>query len=298
LPLTLLQHHLIEGKSRIMQSRFITVQNIKIHLNETGSGQPVLFIHGNPDSGEMWSSIIERLPQGFHYLAPDLPGFGQSEAASHFDWSIKNRGQWVADLLDAAGITEPVALVGHDHGGPFVASFAVQYPDRVRQIVLQNTLFQADYDWHLFGKLWRLPLVGEYMAFWQRYRITLPLLIWYVRRGAPGLNNAYIAQLPQLQKTWTARMMQAMLAVYRASDPQDFAGWEEKLGVLLGRKPSLVLWGEHDAYLPIRFAEQWEKNGAKLIRFPDGGHWLAVEKPAEYAQHLAEFFQQVPLAVE
>ncbi len=112
-----------------MHQRFITVQNIKIRLNETGSGQPVLFIHGNPDSADMWTEVIEHLPQGYHYLAPDLPGFGQSGAATNFDWSIQNRGQWVADVLDAAGITEPVVLVVHDHGGPFGGSFAVQYPD-------------------------------------------------------------------------------------------------------------------------------------------------------------------------
>src|SRR5687767_8237603 len=122
-----------------MHSQSIIVQNIKIRLNEAGSGQPILFLHGNPDSADMWNSVIEHLPQGFHSLAPDLPGFGQSEAANNFDWSIKNRGQWVADVLDAAGITEPVVLVAHDHGGPFAASFAVQYPERVKQLVLQNT---------------------------------------------------------------------------------------------------------------------------------------------------------------
>lgn len=272
-----------------MQSRFITVQQIRIRVNEQGSGQPVLFVHGNPDSADMWTGVIERLPQGFRCLAPDLPGFGQSEAADQFDWSLENRGKWVADVLDALGVTEPVLLVGHDHGGPFVASFAVQYPDRVKKLVLQNTLFQTDYDWHLFGKLWRTPLLGEYLAFWQPFRITLPIALWYMKKGSPLLTTDYIASL---QKTWTRRMGWAMLALYRASDPQKFAGWQERLSALIGQKPTLVLWGDHDFYLPVRFAEQWAKDGAKLIRFPDAGHWLAIEKTADYAQHLTAFFQE------
>src|SRR5262249_515556 len=154
-------------------------QNIKIRVNETGDRQPVLFLHGNPDSADLWNGVIERLPHNFHYLAPDLPGFGQSGSADQFDWSVGNRGKWVSDVLDALGIGEPVIIVGHDHGGLFVASFAVQFPQRVKQIILQNTLCHADYDWHLFGKLWRTPLVGEYMAFLQPYRIALPIALWY-----------------------------------------------------------------------------------------------------------------------
>lgn len=275
-----------------MDSQMITIQNIAIRVKESGSeqGQPIFFMHGNPDSADMWEGVIGRLPQEFRFIAPDLPGFGQSGAAKGFDWSIGNRGKWVADVLDSLHVTEPVILVGHDHGGPFVASFAVQYPERVKKLVLQNTLFHADYNWHLFGKLWRMPLLGEYLAFSQRYRITLPVALWYMKKGSPGLTSDYIAQL---QKTWTGRMGSAMLALYRASDPRTFVGWEEKLNALLTQKPSLVLWGEKDFYLPIRFAERWQKLGAKLIRFPEAGHWLAVELPTEYARALTEFMQEV-----
>jgi len=272
-----------------MDNLFVTAQNIKTRVKSTGSGQPVLFIHGNPDSADMWDEVIAHLLDGFRYLAVDLPGFGQSGAADQFDWSVANRGKWVADVLDALNITEPAIIVAHDHGGPFGASFAVQYPERVKKLVLQNTLFQSNYSWHIFGKLWRIPLVGEYLAFWQQYRITLPIAFWYMKRGSPKLTNAYITDL---QKTWTWRMGRAMLAVYRASDPQVLAGWEEKLKALIDTKPTLVLWGDLDTYLPVRFAEEWKAAGAKLVRFPDNGHWLAVEAPTEYAQHLSPFLQE------
>lgn len=271
-----------------MQSEFITIQNIRIRINQQGSGQPVVFVHGHPDSADMWAQVIENLPSGFRCIAPDLPGYGQSEAADSFDWSFPNRGKWVADILDALNISEPVALVGHDHGGPFVISFALQYPERVKQQVLQNTLFHSDYEWHIFAKLWRTPLIGEYLAFWQRFRITLPIAQFYMKRGSPLLTNEYIANL---QKTWTPRMGRAMLALYRASTPHLIKELEAQFSALIGEKPTLVLWGDRDTYLPVRFAEGWAKDGAKLVRYPDAGHWLAVEKPAEYAQQLAAFLQ-------
>ena len=270
-----------------MKSHFITVQNIGVRVKESGSGQPVLFMHGHPDSADMWDGVIERLPTaGFRYIAPELPGYGQSGAATGFDWSLQNRGQYIADILDALGISEPVILVGHDHGGPFVASFAVQFPARVKKLVLQNTLFQSDYEWHLFGRLYRTPLVGEYMALTQGTILALPIAIWYMKKGSPLLTNDYIASL---RKTWTRRMGQAMLALYRASDPALFAGWEDRLYELIGQKPVLVLWGDKDFYLPASFAERCGQHGAQVVHFPEAGHWLAVEKPADYAQHLTAF---------
>jgi haloalkane dehalogenase len=274
-----------------MHTQFVTVQNISIRVKETGDGQPVLFVHGNPDSADLWDGIIERLPSGFRYLAPDLPGFGQSGDARGFDWSIANRGQWAADVLAACGVSGPVVLVAHDHGGPFAASFAVSHPDRVKGMVLQNTLFSEDYHWHFLGKLWRTPLLGEYLAFWQPFRITLPVSIIYMRWGSPGLTPSYIRDL---QKTWTRRMGRAVLPLYRTSSPKAFNGWAQKLNALIAEKPTLVLWGEQDKYLPVWIAEGWQAHGATLHRFPDAGHWLMIEKPDEYARHVGEFLQSLP----
>ena len=271
----------------VLNHAFYEIQNGKIHVSEMGSGQPVLFIHGAPDSSSMWRDVIEQLPSGYRYIAPDLPGFGQSAAAPDFNWSLANRGQWVADLLQTMGISEPAILVGHDHGGGFVAPFAIQYPDRVSKIVLQNTVLHADYRWHSLAKVMRTPILGEFANFWMPYPIMLPFLVSNMKSNAPGLSKDYIAGL---QKTITHQMGTAMLKLYRASSPSEFKGWEEKLNALIAVKPTLVIWGEHDHYIPLWVAKRWEKCGAKLLQFPDGGHWLAIEKPSAYAQQLTAFF--------
>jgi pimeloyl-ACP methyl ester carboxylesterase len=272
-----------------METQFITVQGIKTRIKQSGSGQPIIFIHGHPDSADMWDDLISLLPSDYQFIAPDLPGYGVSGSAKGFDWSIENRGKWLADILDELKIQEPIVLVGHDHGGPFAASFAVQFPDRVRKLVLQNTLFHRDYNWHPFGKIYRTPLLGEYFAFSQRLAIARPIAIWYMKRGAPNLTSDYIIEL---SKTWTSHMGAAMLAVYRASDPENFAGWDDRLHEFIANKATLVLWGELDTYIPVKFAERLEKHGARLIRYPDAGHWLAVTKTREYAEELSTFLKE------
>jgi pimeloyl-ACP methyl ester carboxylesterase len=57
----------------------------------------------------------------------------------------------------------------------------------------------------------------------------------------------------------------------------------------MAEKPTLILWGDKDYYIAPDFAEKWGKHGAKVVRFADYGHWLAVENPAEYAKHLEAF---------
>src|SRR5690349_10732466 len=99
--------------------REVTVQGIKTPVIDEGSGEIILFLHGVPDTGEMWRSVIDRLKGQFRCIAPDMPGYGGTVAPKDFDYSIANRGQWVEDLLIALNISEPITMVGHDHGGPF-----------------------------------------------------------------------------------------------------------------------------------------------------------------------------------
>lgn len=275
-----------------MQETFITIQNIKTRIKQHGAGQPVLFVHGNPDSADMWDDVISRLPDsGYHYLAIDLAGFGKADPDDTFDYSIQNRGEYLADALDALALDVPVLVVGHDHGGPFAASFAVQYPERVKGLVLQNTLFHSDYVWHPFGKAWRTPLLGEYLNWTVQFKfISVPILYRYMKWGEPLVTLEYAREV---QARFSPKMSNAILRIYRASHPEAFVDWEDRLNEFMSQKPSLVLWGVHDSFLPIKFAKRWEQNGAKLITYDDAGHWLAINKPAEYAHELTTFFTEL-----
>src|SRR3982751_356877 len=101
----------------------VKVEGARIYVVEEGEsqGHPVLFLHGNPDSADMWSGVIDRLKTKHRYrcIAIDLPGFGRSEAPAGFDASLESEARFVDDLVSALGITEPLDIVGHDFGGHF-----------------------------------------------------------------------------------------------------------------------------------------------------------------------------------
>src|SRR5690242_12876446 len=97
----------------------LTVENIPITLIDHGTGTPTLLLHGIFDSADTWRPLIERSRAAVRYLAPDLPGFGRSGTPADFDGGLPRLAEFVEHLLDAAGISEPINLVGYDIGATY-----------------------------------------------------------------------------------------------------------------------------------------------------------------------------------
>jgi pimeloyl-ACP methyl ester carboxylesterase len=96
-----------------------------------------------------------------------------------------------------------------------------------------------------------------------------------------------------IERTWTLmtpRMRKMVLRLYRAADPRNFAQWERGLLDLTGQKPTLVLWGDVDPYIPSRFAERF--GAAEVVHLPQTGHWPPVEAPEKTAGHIMRFLTQ------
>src|SRR5215469_9634770 len=224
----------------------LIVQNVNVYLVDRGAGRPVLFLHGVPDTAEIWSDVITRLSTGYRCLAPDLPGFGRSIAPPKFDCSLQNRATFIDELVEAIGIAAPLDLVVHDHGGPYGLAWAVKHPEKVNRIVCINTFFQSEYRWHIWARIWRTPLLGELSMVMMNW----PLFLWEIRRGSRKLTRKQISHAYAFR---SQMMKQAILRLYRSSDSIIFAGWEDSLLQLTSRVPTLVLWGDHDPYIPRQF---------------------------------------------
>jgi pimeloyl-ACP methyl ester carboxylesterase len=252
-----------------------------ISLREWGSGPPILLLHGNPDSSAMWNGVAKALAPRFRCIAPDLPGFGRSEVPARYDRSLQSMADFVEAFRNVAAIQGPLDLAAHDFGGPFALAWAIRYPDAVRRIVAINTIFFSDYEWHFWAKIWRTPAIGELsMALMNRLVFGQEL-----RRGAGRtLDHDHV------RRTWalvSPRMKKEVLTLYRATDPSSFRGWENELLEVTAKKPTLVIWGDRDPYIPSRYAERF--GASEVVHMPDVGHWPPVEAPHETAQLIARF---------
>lgn len=248
---------------------------------------PVLLLHGNPDSAELWRGVAEGLV-GWCCLAPDLPGFGGSDLHEGSP-TLAAMSDWLAGLIGALrkelGIRGPFHVVAHDFGGPYALSWAVRHPRGLASMTLTNTLYYPELRWHRWARIWRRPVVGEVVcALTPRWAFRREL-----RAGGPLLAEAHI------EAAWariTPRTHRAVLALYRATDPEVFdepvpgevESWAERWRSLAATVPSQVLWGQRDPYLHPGWAEHL--GCEKVVRFPDAGHWLPAEDPAAFADRV------------
>lgn len=254
--------------------------DVNTQVNDVGAGAPVLFLHGAPDSGEMWNAVIEPMCQAYRCVAPDLPGFGRSQAPADFDYSLENQARWVDGVVTGLDLPTPLNLVMHDFGGHFGLAWALRHPEKVRRLVISNTSFFSDYKWHSGAHMLRLPVIGELAMKMTNYKI----LSQNLRTGSPGLSEAHLRQTYDM---FTPSVRRAMLRLYRASAPENFKGWEDDLLRLTERVPTMVLWGDLDPFAPPAYAGRY---GAQRVRhFAQYGHWIPIEGAAEFAIELAAF---------
>jgi pimeloyl-ACP methyl ester carboxylesterase len=262
----------------------ITVQGAQIYYNERGAGVPTLFLHGVPDSAELWNPIIDRLQGQFRCIAVDLPGLTtRSGVPDGFDYTLPSMAKFVDGVITALKISEPVNLVFGDFGGLYALAFAITYPNKVRKLALAGSVGLApDYEWHQTAKMWRAPILGDLSMMSLREGMFKNAM----KAAAPSLTPEYWRDVYALSMK-SGAVKRNILRQYRALNPKEYGPWEAKLLELTKRVPMIVLWGDKDAFISSAFADRF---GAREVNhYAQYGHWIAVEAPDEIAGKLSSF---------
>jgi haloalkane dehalogenase len=107
---------------------------------EAGDGEPFVFLHGNPTSSHVWRNVIANTGLPIRSLAPDLIGMGQS-GKPDIAYGFADHARYLDAWFDALAL-DRVVLVGHDWGGALAMDWAARHPDRVRGLVLMETILR------------------------------------------------------------------------------------------------------------------------------------------------------------
>lgn len=237
---------------------------------EPRTGAPVLYVHGVPTEGGVWLPFLERTG-GY---APDLPGFGRSGKPGDFDYSPEGYARFLEAFLDHVGV-DRYSLVVHDWGAVGLA-LAQRAPHRVERLAIIDTVpLLPGYRWHRVARIWRTPLAGELlMGFTTKFGL---------RRGLRRFVSDPAAADALAQRVWANfdhGTQRAILRLYRSADPLSLAKAGERLAEI--DAPALVLWGEHDPFIPPEFARRYAEalGGHTTVEIMTGaGHWLWLDRP-------------------
>jgi pimeloyl-ACP methyl ester carboxylesterase len=262
---------------------FSTVQlaaGPRLHYAEHGDpdGEPVLFLHGWPDSWFSFSRVVPLLPSRYRTLVPDHRGFGDSDRPPT-GYAIEDLAQDSVALLDRLSI-DRVAIVGHSFGSFVSRALALGHPERVTRIALIGTGLRAT-----------TPVILE--AQQAIADLTDPVPESFARSFQSGtvyrpVPESFFDQIIAESMKLPARLWRETLDRLIAYD--DVA----RLGRITS--PTLLLWGDHDALFPRVDQDRLvtEISGARLRIYAETGHCPNWERPEDVAADLQSFLQPNP----
>lgn len=250
------------------------VDNNLVNVNIQGSGEPILFLHGVPDTSEIWKGMMGALSGSYQCMTPDLPGFGLTRASKRFQYSLDKLAEFIKQLLVTLDAPEKVHLVVHDIGGIVGLAFASKYPDKVKSLTIMDTTFFSDHKWHSLARIWRRPILGDLAMHLMGYKQFYSAM----KKAAPSQTKQQIRSNYDMLTFSNRRMI---LKFYRALDPQVFKGWEDKLLEATGKIPTQVIWGESDSFLPVELASRFGTDKLHILK--GAGHWPMLDNESEVA---------------
>ena len=296
-----------------MSERQIELGEIELHVVEEGAGPLVVLCHGFPELAFSWRHQIPALARaGYHVVAPDMRGFGQSSAPAALEaYDVVSLCGDMTALLDALG-EESAVFVGHDWGGSLVWSLAVLEPERVRAVAGLSVPFVPRAPAAPIGIMRRHLGEDFYIVWFQTPGVADGELARDVRRT--------LTTSRQWTKEWALEegrvpklapwMSEQELAVYvDAFDRTGFTGglnwyrnidrnWEltEAVADRHVVAPALFLTGELDLvqkFMPAAAMNGWVDDLRAEIVVPEAGHWVQQQAPDAVNAALLEFLAEL-----
>jgi haloalkane dehalogenase len=245
------------------------------------SDRVALLVHGYPESSFMWRDVMSALAEsGWWAIAPDLPGFGDSEPDPPGTW--ERHVDALGRFADELGIG-PVALVTHDWGVMIGLRWACDHPGSLRALAISNGGFFPDRKWHEVANVMRTPEEGELLI----RSFTREGLGQALKAVSSGLTDEALDEYWKGFADDTRRI--GHLELYRSGDFEKLKAYD---GCLRGfGVPALIVWGAQDRFAEVGLAHRFQAElpGSELLILEDAGHFVWEDAPEEATRTLVEF---------
>lgn len=271
------------------ESRWFDSSAGRVHYIDEGTGPTILFCHGAPAWSFLYRHIIRKLRDRYRCVAVDYLGFGLSERPAGFGFTIAEHTAVLGELVDHLQL-DGFVLMGHDWGGPIGLGAVTTRADRVRGVVLGNTVF-----WPIEAMANRAFSVIMGSRPMQRRILERNFLVERVLLGelGRGLSTAEADHYRAVQPTAEARRgLAATPRQIRTARPL-LDRLARDVPALLGDKPTLVVWGMRDmvfrpkACIPRMRAAFTD---LELAELPDARHFIQEHAPDAIAAAIAKRF--------
>ncbi|MEQ4517798.1 alpha/beta fold hydrolase [Pseudarthrobacter sp. B907] len=272
----------------------VDVGGTRLRYRKTGSGDPLLLLHGIGQSLEDWNEQHERLSARHTVISVDLPGFAYSDRVPG-QATLAKLAAVLPGFLDAVGAPGPLPVMGNSLGGAVAMKLAAEHPDRVSALVLANSAG--------FGK--EVALVLRLLA-------VRPLAALLMRPDEDASRRTVQSLFYDKALVTEPRVGHAFALSQRATHRKTLLDVARDLGTVSGVRaewrtaligalaqqdvPTLVVWGTHDHILPhshLAAAVEAFPHAESYV-FSKTGHMPQIERPDEFAEVVEEFLSRAP----
>jgi pimeloyl-ACP methyl ester carboxylesterase len=271
------------------------VDGFGIFYREAGrKGAPkLLLLHGFPSAGHMFRDLIPLLANDFHIVAPDLPGFGQSDMPPRdkFAYSFDNIARVIERFTEVIGF-DRFAVYVFDYGAPTGFRLAVSHPERITAIISQNgNAYEEGLSdgWNPIRAYWRDPSPANREAL--RAFLSPETTRWQYTHGVTdattvspdgqNLDNYYLA------RPGADEVQLDLFGDYK-SNIALYPTFQHYFRT--HKPPFLAVWGRNDPFFLPPGAEAFKRDiPAAIVRFFDTGHFALETHAAEIAENIREF---------
>ena len=266
------------------KNAYVSALGVNLHYQDTGPSKnaiPILFLHGFGASLQTWDTWAQALSDEYRVISVDLPGFGLTGEDPSGIYTDQRSVEVLEAFLKELNIPK-VVLVGNSMGGKFAWQFAARYPNQVSKLVLISPDGYASPGIE-YGKKLEVPAIADlYRYFFSRMFLVMNLKPAYANPNT--LNDALVNRYydlmlaPGVRGAILGRMQQTVL--------QDPVPSLSSIQV-----PTLLIWGEKDAFIPIRNSNDYLKvmPNAKRVSLPNIGHLPQEEQPSIGLAALKDF---------
>jgi len=279
--------------------RTADVDGFKVFYREAGpvSAPKLLLLHGFPSASHMFRDLIPQLADGFHIVAPDLPGFGQSDMPPReaFRYTFDNIARVIERFTEVIGF-DRFAVYVFDYGAPTGFRLAVSHPERITAIISQNGNAYVEGlsdGWNPIKAYWQDPSQANRDAL--RDFLTPDATRWQYTHGVAdpttvspdgqNLDNFYLAR-PGSDDVQLDLMgdYKSNVALYPAF--QDYFRTH--------KPPLLAVWGKNDPFFIPPGAEAFKRDNPNAeVQFFDTGHFALETHAREIAVSIRDFLGQL-----
>ena len=273
----------------------VSVDGLKIFHREAGDPKApaVLLLHGFPTSSHMYRALIPALADRYHVVAPDLPGFGYSDAPdrSSFKYSFDHLAELVDRFTEVLGLTR-YALYIFDYGAPVGFRLAIRHPERITAVISQNGnayLEGLSEGWNPIQAYWKDPSPENRSAL--RAFLQPATTQWQYTHGVPNPDrlspDAWTLDSALLARPGNDEIQLDLFGDYQ-SNVALYPKFQEYIRTR--RPPLLAVWGRHDPFFLPAGAEAFRRDAPDAeIHLLDAGHFALESLGPEIAAIIREF---------